>query len=156
MICDADGTDSFSSQWEVVMKSLCFVICSAFLFSTFAASQADSPDQRVKASEPSYERATLLRMTARAHTQTREIYRGSLLDSPIISETIVTYDFVVHLGTQRYTSRHTPERQPGNMPNAWWQGNSPVEVRIVGHNMFIRPPHGIELKSRIVSQAADN
>jgi len=137
------------------MKSLCFTICSALLFSTYTPGQVNPPDAKARAVEPSYERATLLKMTATVRTQTSETLRGSLLDTPITSQKTVTYEYIIRVGTQRYTSRYTPAEQPGDMPPAWWKGNAPVQVRVEGHTMLIKQPNGIRVASEIVGQAAD-
>jgi hypothetical protein len=137
------------------MKSLFFTICSALLFSTFTAGQVNPPHGKARAVEPSYQRATLLKMTARVSTQARETLRGLLLDTPITSQKTVTYEYTIRMGTQCYTCRYTPPDQPGEMPGAWWKGNAPVQARVEGHTIFIKQPNGIQVASEIVGQAAD-
>ena len=136
------------------MKRFCLGICMVLLFSAFAASQASQPESQVRNASDSYHGATLLRLIARAHTQTRELQHTSVLDSPIIAETIVTYEFSIRSGEQRYVSRYTPEKQPGNLPDAWWRGNAPVQIRVSNRKLLIRLPDGGELSSRIMKQGS--
>jgi hypothetical protein len=102
-----------------------------------------------------YEPATLLKMTATAETHNQILFQDSLLDSPIMSDKIVPYHYTIRMGTQRYNCRYTPTKQPGDMPDAWWKGNAPVQVRVEGHTRFIQQPKGIRVESQIVGQAAD-
>jgi hypothetical protein len=71
-----------------------------------------------------------------------------------MSEKTVTYDFSVRSGAVRYTSRYTPppEKQPGNLPDAWWKGNAPVEIRISKSALLMKLPDGHEVASRILGQ----
>jgi hypothetical protein len=72
------------------MKRLCFGVCAVMLFSTFAPSQTNQSESKQRDAAAPYNSATLLHLTARAHTQTRELQHTSVLSSPIITETIVT------------------------------------------------------------------
>jgi hypothetical protein len=81
------------------MKKFFLVLCVVLLLSPLASSQ--------NAAAP-YERATLLKMTARLNTQTRELSHSNFTDATLMSEKTVTYDFSVRSGAVRYTSRYTP------------------------------------------------
>jgi hypothetical protein len=74
------------------------------------------------------------------------------LSSPIITETIVTYEFSIRSGALGYISRYTPEKQPGKLPDAWWKGNAPIQMRVRKRDLFIKLANGSEISSHIVSQ----
>lgn len=124
------------------------------LVSTCASSQANQSESNQRDAAASYGSATLLTLTARARTQTEELRHTSLVDSPIISETIVTYEFTIRSGALRYISRYTPEEQPGNLPDAWWQGNAPIQMKVRNRTLFIKLPDGGAVSSHIVSQTS--
>lgn len=77
-----------------------------------------------------------------------------MLDTSIVSEKVVTYQFNIKAGDTQYTSRYTPEPedQPGNLPHAWWQGTSLVGIRVKKHTLYLRMPEGGEIATHIVSQ----
>ena len=137
------------------MKRLCFGVCAVMLFSSFAPSQANQSESKQGDAAAPYDSATLLHLTARTHTQTQELQHTSVLSSPIITETIVTYEFAIRSGALRYISRYTPEKQPGNLPDAWWKGNAPIQMRVRKRALFIKLANGGEISSNIVSQKTD-
>ena len=134
------------------MTRLYFGVCAVMLFSTFASSQANQSESKQGDAAALYDNATLLHLTARAHTQTRELQHTSLLSSPIITETIVTYEFAIRSGALGYVARYIPEKQPGHLPDAWWKGNAPIQMRVRKHALFIKLANGGEISSHIVSQ----
>ena len=144
-----------ASQKEVAMKRFCLGICVVLLlFFTCASSQASQSESKQSTATASNGSATLLRMIARAHTRTTELQHTSIVNSPVISETIVTYEFTIRSGAQEYISRYTPEKQPGNMPDAWWRGKAPVQMRIRKSTLFIKLPEGGEVASHIVRRTS--
>jgi hypothetical protein len=95
-------------------------------------------------------------MTASVNVQEREISHVTAWDAVLVSEKIVTYHFRVRLGGVEYTSVYTPgeSEQPGNLPHAWWEGNTPIAVRVAKHNLYIDLPDGREVRSTITGQTA--
>ena len=136
------------------MKGFCFATCVVLLFSTWASSQTDSSGSNARHVVAPYRSATLLKLTALARPETHELQRTSLLGSQLVSETVVTYEFAIRSGGVRYISRYTPEdrKQPGNLPHAWWQGGTPVVIRVSNRSLLIHLPGDGEVSSQIVSQ----
>jgi hypothetical protein len=134
------------------MKKFYFVICAVLLFSPCGLSQANQSESAVKDAAAPYQKATLVKLTAYLNTKAREVSHTTVLDATIVSEKIVTYQFKIRSEALQYTSRYTPEKQPGNLPDAWWKGNAPVEISARNGRLFIKLPEGGEVASRIISQ----
>jgi hypothetical protein len=136
------------------MKKYLFVFCSILIFSACASGQATPSGSKGKDAAPIYQSAFLLKVTAVGHTQTDETRHTTLLDSTIVEEKIVTYEFTVRSGTVQYTSQYTsrPGNPLGKLPQPWWDGNALVGIRIKKHTLYIKLPEGGEVASHIVSQ----
>ena len=134
------------------MRTFCFVVSALLLFSPFAPSQTNESEPAAKESASAYQRATLVKMTARVRTDTQETRHTTVNDTTLITEKIVTYWFTIRSGGVQYSSKYTPDKQPGDMPDAWWHGNAPVEIGIRKRTLFIKSPKGEVVASRIVSQ----
>jgi len=134
------------------MKKFCFVFCAALLISPWMLGETDQTESKAQGAPGTYQSATLLKLVATMRTVPRDVSHTTWTNAVIVSEKIVTYDFTVQSGPTRYTSRYTPEKQPGDLPHAWWQGNAPVQIRVKKRTLFIKLPDGTEVLSRIVNQ----
>jgi len=134
------------------MKKFCFGIICMMLLLVCTCTSSQANQSKVTDAPVSYRSATLLRLTARAEAQTQQLMHTSILDDSIITQRVVTYEFDIRSGALRYISRYTPEKQPGNLPHAWWQGNAPIVIRVKNRSLFIRLPEGGEVASHIVRQ----
>src|SRR5215469_10887882 len=135
------------------MKRLFFGLYMMLLLSTFTSSQANQSQSKVRDEASTYRNATLLKLTARARTQSREIRHTSLLDTTIVDDTIVTYEFTIRSGARSYISHYTPD-QPLNLPRAWRRRPVPVLIRVRKRTLYITIPEAGEVASHIVSQTS--
>jgi hypothetical protein len=139
---------------EVTMAKFLLVFSAFFLFSSSSFCQVTQSESKTKDASPLYQKATLLKLTAQASTQTKEVSHTTFTNAVVVSEKIVTYHFTVRSGTKQYFAQYTPAKQPGNLPHAWWQGNAPVEIRVNNRTLFIKLPDGGEVASEIASQTS--
>src|SRR5215469_13389696 len=122
------------------MKRLFFGLYMMLLLSTFTSSQANQSQSKVRDEASTYRNATLLKLTARAITQSREIRHTSLLDTMTVDDTTVTYEFTIRSGAVSYISHYTPYEQPWNLPRAWRRRPVPVVIRVRKRTLYITIP----------------
>lgn len=135
------------------MKKFAFVVPVLLLSAVYAIAQSSPSESTPAKSVPSYQKGTLVKMTADVRTQTNEILHGAVSDSMYLNEKIVTYHFVVRSGSQSYVSKYTPEQQPAAaLPHPWWQGNMPVQIKLENRTLHIKSSDGVEVASKLVSQ----
>jgi len=136
------------------MRKFPFTICAVLLLASYAAGQTNQSQPKGKNAAPVYRSAFLVKLTATARAETHDVLHSTALDSWIVSDKIVTYQFTIRSGGLQYASLYTPEPQPGNLPDAWWKGNALVGIRVDSKKLFIRLPDGGEIATRIVDEAA--
>ena len=134
------------------MKPFCLTLCSLLLFSSFASGQTAPSDTTQKDDTVTYQSARLVKMTASVTTLPHEVRHTTMVDTLIVSDKIITYQFLIRCGGVEYTSKYTPDEQPGNLPDAWWKGDAVVGIRAVKHKLYIKLPGGREVQSRIIRQ----
>ena len=134
------------------MKKLWIVVIVVLLWCPCVLGQASQPRAKSTDAHVTYQVGMLLKMVPHAYTKTQEVRHTTMVDTGLVSDDIVTYEYRIQVGPVQYVARYTPEAQPGTMPQAWWKGNSLVHVRAHGHTLFIQLPDGSEIPSRIVKK----
>jgi hypothetical protein len=135
------------------MRKFLLLASAALVFSAAVSAQSTQSLTNVKNTTPAYRRATLEKLTAKVRTQTEEVRHTTMVDATIVPEKIYTYQFHINTGATKYTSRYTPEVQPGEFPQSWVQGNTLVEYRVQKNTLFLKLPQGGELETHIVTQS---
>jgi len=135
------------------MKLSCFALCSLLLVLSSASGQTPS-DTSQKKDSVVYQSARLVKMTASANNQEREFSHTTPMSAVLVSEKIVTYHFLIRSGGVEYRSQYTPNEQdqPGDLPQAWWDGNASVGIRVVNKKLYIKLPDGRAVQSRVISR----
>jgi hypothetical protein len=132
------------------MKSFCLALCYLSFFSSFASGQAAPSDTSQKDDTVACQSARLVKMTASVTTQPHEVRHTTMVDTLILPDNVIIYQFLIRCGGVEYTSEYTPDKQSGNLPDAWWKGSAVVGIRVVKHKLYIKLPDGREVKSRII------
>jgi len=136
------------------MNKVWIVVTVVLLSCPCVLGQASQPSAKATDAHATYQVGMLLKMVAHAYTKTQEMRHTTMMDTELISEKIITYEYSIRVGSVQYSTRYTPKTQPGTMPEAWWKGNSLVHVRPQDHTLFIQLPDGSEIPSRIVKKVS--
>jgi len=134
------------------MKKVWIMVSVVLLSCPCVLGQTNQPHAKTTEARVIYQAGMLLKMVARADTKTQEVMHTSMMDAPLVSQKVITYEYNIRVGSAQYTTRYRPETQPGKMPEAWWKGNCLVHVRAQGKTLFIQLPDGSEIPSRIVKK----
>jgi len=134
------------------MSKVWIVVSVVLLSCACVVGQTKQPHARTTKAPVIYQAGMLLNMVAHADTKTQEVMHTSMMDAPLVSQKVITYEYNIRVGSTHYTTRYKPDVQPRKMPEAWWKGNTLVHVRPQGKTLFIQLPDGSEIPSRIVKK----
>jgi hypothetical protein len=115
------------------MKKLWIVVIVVLLWCPCVLGQASQPRAKSTDAHVTYQVGMLLKMVPHAYTKTQEVRHTTMVDTGLVSDDIVTYEYRIQVGPVQYVARYTPEAQPGNSITDCEEGYHLMAYRRAGH-----------------------